>query len=119
MPFCSNKYCKRKNQDLADAEFDGVFGRTKQCSRCRIYSNTQVQRARLGLTRGPKQRLPIEAGRGQGRPPTLGMRDDDLPATRAKPVLLPGDPPKFEAEWQERMWRAWLVEMTRLVRASS
>lgn len=118
MPFCTNHFCKRKGENLPVSEFEGAYGRTKQCSQCRDYQNKKEResRARLGSTRIPKEERPKQVKR-QGKPPLKAWRDDYVPFSLT--VTPPGDPPKFRTEADKRRFDGWLRGLVEeVIRAS-
>lgn len=115
--YCSNKYCKRKDEDLEEGEFQGRFGKTKQCALCRKEQNEAAQRGKKNLRVPEAQQAKIE--KGQGRPPTKGMKDDtDLPIP-SEGSIKPGQAPTFGHASDEERYRQWRANMAAMVRASS
>lgn len=83
MPFCTAKDCHRRGQILPEEEFRGDGKTYKQCSDCRSRQLAYKQHGKRGVN-------------------SKGFKLTET---------LPGDAPKFQGEWDKRMWQEWLREI--------
>lgn len=100
MPLCNRKQCPHKGIDLPASEFkDGCGRTTKACKHCR------------SKERGYWKKSYYEK-RGYDSPvePNSSHNIETI-ALRIREVLEPGSPPKFNFEWEQDRYEAWLEEI--------